>query len=112
MIETERLTLRPFDSGDLDIVMALYGDEERAAFKQLCRFGREAALAAAELYEKRGGAGDIPPGALELLRSGNEHPLAGLHAGDKVGLFSHAHGIDFRSVIMKLPLSAAFFYFG
>ncbi len=28
MIETERLTLRPFDSGDLDIVMALYGDEE------------------------------------------------------------------------------------
>ena len=28
MIETDRLILRPFDSNDLDIVMALYSDEE------------------------------------------------------------------------------------
>ena len=28
MIKTKRLVLRPFDSGDLDIVLALYGDEE------------------------------------------------------------------------------------
>ena len=28
MIETKRLILRPFDGNDLDIIMALYGDEE------------------------------------------------------------------------------------
>ena len=28
MIETKRLVLRPFDRGDLDIILKLYGDEE------------------------------------------------------------------------------------
>lgn len=28
MIETERLTMRPFDEGDLDIILRLYSDEE------------------------------------------------------------------------------------
>ena len=44
-IETERLTLRPFDSHDLDIIMGLYSDEEIMKYVPFPVMDREMAQA-------------------------------------------------------------------
>ena len=52
-IETERLTLRPFDNGDLDIVMKLYSDEEVMEYMPYPVMDRE--MAQNQLYKNLAG---------------------------------------------------------